>query len=270
MRNFVVNLKENPSTEKPPQFQIDESFTSLVSDSNLRLEEISEQMKFIDDLIQKVSSDSPDISLSEQKIIKILSANSFFKSQDVASVQKMIDSCSNMRVCLEHLRTYSETFISKMERKIRGQKMNPEDFTIDPKRLELEHRKLEQLLQELSELKEEIEKRNFLFSTNSLVECIFSIIFDEFLSIFENIQTLGDRIKEMNKRFSEIKKSLVEFVEHQIYCRKAFASEVYRDFHRFGYNSCSDGENDSSNEEPIVDLRKNLERYLNQIKEIRL
>ncbi len=266
MRNFVVNLKENPSTELP-QFQIHESFMRLLSDSNLRLEEISEQMKVIDSLIQTVSSNSPDISLSEQKIIKILSANSFFKSQDVASVQKMIDSCSNMRVCLEHLRTYSETFISKMEHEISSHKKKPEDFTVDPKRLELEHRTLEELLQELSELNEEIEKRKFLFSTNSLVECIFSIKPDEFLSISEDTQTLEDRIKEMNKRFSEIKKSLVEFVESQIFCRQAFVRDVH---HRGGYNSGSDGENDSKSEEPTGDLRKILLESFEQIRRRRV
>ena len=59
MRNFAIEFKENPSTEKPPPFQIDESFTELLSDSNLRLKEISEQMEVIDVLIHKVSSNSP-------------------------------------------------------------------------------------------------------------------------------------------------------------------------------------------------------------------
>jgi hypothetical protein len=272
MKRFVMEVKENPSTE-PPRFQIDESFTSLVSDSNLKLEEISEQMKFIDDLIQKVSSDSPDISLSEheQKIIKILSANSFFKSQDVASVQKMIDSCPNMRDCLKCLKTYSDQFLSKMGREISRHATNPKDFNVDSEWLELKYQKLEELLQQLSELlNEEIEKGKIYFSTKTFAECIFSINFDEFLSIFKNIQTLGDRIKEMKKRFSEIKKSLVEFVENEISCRQYFASKVYRDCHHFGYNSCSDGEDVSSYEEPIVGLRRELLSSLNQIKEIRV
>jgi hypothetical protein len=233
------------------------------------LEEISEQMKVIDVLIQKVSPDLPDSSISkrEQQIIDILSANSFFRSQDVASVKKMMDFCLNMRVCLEHLRTYSETFISKMEREIRRQKIDPANFTIEPQRFELEHRKLEELLQELSELNEEIEKRNFLFSTNSLVECIFSIKPDEFLSISEDTQTLEDRIKEMNKRFSEIKKSLVEFVESQIFCRQAFVRDVH---HRGGYNSGSDGENDSKSEDPTGNLRKILLESFEQIRRRRV
>ncbi len=255
MKQFVMEVKENPSTELP-QFQINESFTSLVSDSNRKLEEISKQIKFIDDLIQKVSSDSPDILLSEheQKIIKILSANSFFRSQDVASVQKMIDSCPNMQDCLERLGTYSNEFLSKMWREIRAHKMNPELFNVDSAdMLKLEHKKLDELLQELSELNEEIEKGKNYFSTKTFAECIFSINFDEFSSISEDTQTLGDRIKEMNKRFSEIKKSFVEFVENQISCRKDFAREVHREY-----------------EEPIVGLRQNLERSLKQIKEIRV
>ena len=262
-------LAENPFTE-PPRFQIDESFTSLVSDSNRKLEEISKQMKFIDDLIQKVLSDSPDIEIFEQKIIEILSAKSFFRSQDVASVQKMIDSYPNMRDCLERLRTYSNKFLSKMGREISIHASNPELFNVDSDRFKLEHKKLEELLQQLSKLKEEIEKGKIYFSTKSLVECIFSINFDEFSSIFENIQTLEDRIKEMNKRFYEIRKSLVEFVENQIICRKAFVREVHCEAYRCGYNSCSDGENDSSNEESIVDLRRELSSSLNKIKELRV
>jgi hypothetical protein len=271
MREFVMEVKENLSTE-PPRFQIDESFTSLVSDSNRKLEEISKQMKFIDDLIQKVLSDSPDIEIfeHEQKIIEILSAKSFFRSQDVESVQKMIDFCLNMRDCLELLRTYSNEFLSKMRREISIHASNPELFNVDSDRFKLEHKKLEELLQQLSKLKEEIEKGKIYFSTKSLVECIFSINFDEFSSIFENIQTLEDRIKEMNKRFYEIRKSLVEFVENQIICRKAFVREVHCEAYRCGYNSCSDGENDSSNEEPIVGLRRELLSSLNQIKELRV
>lgn len=268
LEEIMRRLAENPSTE-PTQFQIDESFTSLVSDSNLRLEEISKQIKFIDDLIQKVSSDSPDIEIfeHEQQIIDILSANSFFRSKDAASVQKMIDSCLNIRVCLEHLRTYSNEFLSKMTREIRVHKKNPEDFTVDPKWLELEHQKFEQLLQELSELNEEIEKRNFLFSKKSLSECIFFIESDEFPpSIFEDTRMLEDRIKEMNKRFYDIKRSFVEFVENQIDYRKAFVREV----HHGKYDGSSDGENDSNYEEPIVGLRQELEDSLDRIRKIRV
>lgn len=260
-------MAENPSTE-PPRFQIDESFTSLVFDSNRKLEEISKKIEFIDGLIQKVLSDSPDISLSEheKKIIEILSTKSFFRSQDVASVQKMIDSCPNMRDCLERLRTYSNEFLSKMGCKIRIHATNPNEFKVDSDRFKLEHEKLEGLLQQLSKLKEEIEKGKIYFSTKSLVECIF----DEFSSIFENIQTLEDRIKEMNKRFYEIRKSLVEFVDHQIICRQTFVREVHCEVHHCGYNSCSDDEDVSSNKEPIVDLRRELLSSLNQIKELRV
>jgi hypothetical protein len=264
MRNFAIEFKENPSTEKPPPFQIDESFTELLSDSNLRLEEISEQMKFIDDLIQKVSSDLPDILISEreQKIIDILSTKSFFRSQDVASVQKMIDFCLNMRYCLELLRTYSNKFLSKMTHEIHRHKRNPEDFTVDPKRFELEHQKLEELLQELSELKKEIEKKNFPFSTKSLGECIFSIESDEFSSIFQDTRMLENRIKEMNITFCDIKTISVKFVETQIHSRTDFVRSVYSS----NSDDCSDNENDY--DEPAGDLRKELEKFFDQIKHI--
>ena len=273
-----LNIKENTLrlekqmrslTEKSSTclyiFQIDESFMALVSDSNLRLKEISEQMEVIDVLIHKVSSNLPYSSFSEheQKIIEILSAKSFFRSQDVASVQKMIDFCSNMRNCLELLRTYSNKFLSKMTHEIHRHKRNPEDFTVDPKRFKLEHQKLEELLQELSELKEEIEKKNFPFSTKSFGECIFSINPDEFSSISEDTQTLEDRIKEMKKRFSNIKKSLVDFVQiHIDYC-KNFIREINRS--KYDSDCRSDDETDSTYEEPNVDFRKDLERSLNEI-----
>ena len=262
MRNFAIEFKENPSTEKPPPFQIDESFMVLLSNSNLRLEEISEQMKFIDDLIQKVSSNLPYSSFSEQQIIDILSAKSFFRSQDVESVQKMIDFCLNMRCCLELLRTYSNKFLSKMTHEIHRHKRNPEDFTVDPKRFELEHQKLEELLQELSELKKEIEKKKFPFSTKSLGECIFSIESDEFSSIFQDTRMLENRIKEMNITFCDIKTISVKFVETQIHSRTDFVRSVYSS----NSDDCSDNENDY--DEPAGDLRKELEKFFDQIKHI--
>ena len=261
MRKFAIEFKKNPSTEKPPPFQIDESFTELLSNSNLRLEEISKQIEVIDVLIQKVSSNLPYSSFSEheQKIIEILSAKSFFRSQDVASVQKMIDFCLNMRYCLELLRTYSNEFLSMMTHEIHRHKRKLEDFTVDPKRFKLEHQKLEELLQELSELKEEIEKKNFPFSTKSLGECIFSIKSDEFSSISEDTRMLEDRIREMNRRFCDIKTISVKFVETQIHSRTDFVRSVYSD-------DCSDNENDY--DEPAEDLRKELENFFNEIKHI--
>jgi hypothetical protein len=263
MRDFVIKFKEEPSI-KPPPFQIDESFMVLLSNSNLRLEEISEQMKFIDDLIQKVSSDSPDISISEreQKIIDILSAKSFFRSQDVESVQKMIDFCLNMRDCLKLLRTYSNEFLSKMKQKIMIHKRKSEDFTVDPKRFELEHQKLEELFQELSELKKEIEKKNFPFSTKSLGKCIFSIESNEFSSISEDTRMLEDRIREMNRTFCDIKTISVKFVETQINYRKDFVHSV----HSSNYDDCSDGENDSNDDESA----RELEKFFDNIKHIRV
>ena len=264
MRNFAIEFKKNPSTEKPPPFQIDESFMVLLSNSNLRLEEISKQMEVIDVLIQKVSSDLPDSSFSkhEQQIIDILSAKSFFRSQDVASVQKMIDFCLNMRYCLELLRTYSNEFLSMMMHKIMIYKRKPEDFTVDPKRFELEKQKLEELLQELSELKEEIEEKNFPFSTKSLSEYIF-IESDDFSSyIIECTQQLEVRIKEMNITFCDIKTIIVDFVETQINYRKDFVRSV----NSSNSDNCSDGENDY--DEPAIVLRKQLENFFDQIKHI--
>jgi hypothetical protein len=263
MKCLTIDFRLNPSI-KPPLFQIDESFMVLLSNSNLRLEEISKQIEVIDVLIHKVSSNLPYSSFSEheQKIIEILSAKSFFRSQDVASIQKMIDFCLNMRYCLELLRTYSNEFLSKMTHEIHRHKRNPEDFTVDPKWFELEHPKLEELLQELSELKEEIEEKNFPFSTKSLGEFIFSINPDEFSSISEDMRMLEDRIKEMNITFCDIKTISVKFVETQIHSRTDFVRSVYSS----NSDDCSDNENDY--DEPAEDLRKELENFFNKIKHI--
>ena len=109
--SFVIKFLSNPSTEpppepppEPPQFQIDESFLQFLSTQKPILEEISKQISFIDKLIQNIN-DSSDISESEQRIIDILSAKSFLRSQVVASVQIMINFCSKMRDCLEVLGT---------------------------------------------------------------------------------------------------------------------------------------------------------------------
>jgi hypothetical protein len=266
MRNFAIEFKKNPSI-KPPPFQIDESFMVLLSNSNLRLEEISKQIEVIDVLIQKVSFNLPYSSFSEheKQIINILSAKSFFRSQDVASVQKMIDFCLNMRYCLELLRTYSNKFLSIMMHKIRIHKRNPKDFTVDSERFELEHQKLEELLQELSELKEEIEEKNFPFSTKSLGEFIFSIESDEFSSyIIECTQQLEVRIKEMNGTFCNIKTISVKFVETQINYRKDFVRSV----NSRNYDGCSGEENDSNYYEPAGYPRKQLENFFDQIKHI--
>lgn len=263
MRSFAIDFRSNPS-RKPPPFQIDESFTELLSVSKPRLEEISEQMKFIDEFIKKVSSDSPDISISERekKIIEILSAKSFFRSQDVASVQKMIDFCSNMREYLEHLKSYLNTFLSNMAHEIRIHNRN-QDFNVDSKMFELEHKNLNDFLQELSKLNEEIEKSNFLFSKKTLFQCIFFIEFDEFSSIFECTQQLKIRIKKVNGTFYTIKKSFVEFFETQINYRKDFVYEV----HSRDCGDSSDNENDSNRVyEPTRGLRERLEKFLNQIK----
>jgi hypothetical protein len=269
MRDFAIEFKENSDTQPPPlHFQIDKSFIEILSVSTPRLEELSKRMKFIDGLIQKVSPDLPDSSISEreQKIIDILSANSFFRSQDIESVQKMIDSGSNMRDCLELLRTYSNKFLFKMAHEISRQEMNQGDFTVEPKRLELEHQKLEQLLQELSKLNEEIEKRKIPFSTTSLVKCIF-IESDKFPpSISEDTRMLEDRIKEMNQRFCDTKNLFVEFVQSQIDCRDALVRKVHSSY----YDGSSDGENDSNYEEPTGNLRGNLKRSLDQIRSTRV
>lgn len=275
MREFMENFKQDPSTEHP-QFQIHESFMSLLSDSNLRLEEISKKITFIDGLIEKVSPDSqeiqnvsldlPKIEISEheQKIIDILSANSFFRSQDVESVQTMINFCLNTRICLDdYLIPYLNEFRRVMRNEIFKQEKQT-DFTIDSKALE--DQQLEQFLQELSELKEEIEKRKIpFFSITSLAEFIFSINPADFLSISEDTRRLENIIKDMKKIFSIKKESFVEFVQSHIDRCDSLVHKSHLGDSGYG----SDDERPSY-EYPVKQHRGNLKSFLDQIKDTRV
>lgn len=265
MKEFMIKFEQDPSTEPPP-FQIEESFKVLLSNSKLKFQEISKQIEFINGLIQKVSSDSPDSSISkrEQLFIDILSAYSFFRSKDVASVPTMIDFCLNMRVCLEHLITYLTKFRSTMRNEIIRQHMKPTEFTIDPNALK--DQQLEEFLQNLSKLRNEIEERKIpFFSTTSLVEFIFSINPADFLSISEDTRRLEDRIKEMNQIFYIKKESFVEFIEGWInHCDRLVCKS---------HSSDSGGRSDDDNphyEDPVEEHRGNLKRSLEQIKRTRV
>ena len=265
MKEFMIKFEQDPSTEPPP-FQIEESFKVLLSNSKLKFQEISKQIEFINGLIQNVSSDLPDSSISkhEQIFIDILSAYSFFRSKDVASVPTMIEFCLNMRVCLEHLITYLTKFRSAMRNEIIRHGKKPTDFTIDPK--ELKDQQLEEFLQNLSKLRNEIEERKIpFFSTTSLVEFIFSINPADFLSISEDTRRLEDRIKEINQIFYIKKKSFVEFVEGWInHCDRLVCKS---------HSSDSGGRSDDDNpryEDPVEEHGGNLKRSLEQIRSTRV
>lgn len=261
MKEFMIKFEQDPSTEPPP-FQIEESFKVLLSNSKLKFQEISKQIEFINGLIQNVSSDLPDSSISEHEkiFIHILSAYSFFRSKDVASVPTMIEFCLNVRVCLEHLITYLNKFRSAMRNEIIRQHMKPIEFTIDPNALK--DQQLEEFLQNLSKLRNEIEERKIpFFSTTSLVEFIFSINPADFLSISEDTRRLEDRIKEINQIFYIKKKSFVEFVEGWINRCDSLVCK--------SHSSDSGGRSDDDNphyEDPVEEHRGNLKRSLEQIK----
>lgn len=265
MREFMKNFKQDPSTELP-QFQIEESFKVLLSNSNLKFQKISEKITFIDGLIKKVSPDSQNSSISEQEqfFIDILSAYSFFRSKDVESVQTMINFCLNTRICLDdYLIPYLNEFRRVMRNEIFKQEKQT-DFTIDSKALE--DQQLEQFLQELSELKEEIEKRKIpFFSITSLAEFIFSINHADFLSISEDTRRLEDTIKKMKKIFCIKKESFVEFVQSCI----DRCDTLVRYSHLGDFGGRSDDEN-SGYEDPVEEHRRNLEESLKQIRRTRV
>jgi hypothetical protein len=276
MKEFMIKFEQDPSTELHP-FQIEESFMSLLSDSKREFQEISEQIEFINGLskkvspdsqeIQNVSSDLPKIEISKQEqfFIDILSAYSFFRSNDVESVQRMINFCSNTRVCLEHLITYLNKFRSVMRNEINRQGKQP-DFTIDPEVFESKHQQLEQFLQDLSKLIIEIEERKIpFFSITSLAEFIFSINPADFLSISEHTRRLENIIKDMKKIFCIKKESFVKFVQSHI-------DRCYN-LVRYSHSGDSGGRSDDENpryEDPVEEHRGNLEESLEQIRRTRV
>ena len=273
MREFMIKVERDPFTELHP-FQIDESFRVLLSNSKLKFQEISEQIEFINGLIQKVSSDSQEIqnvssdlpkieiSKQEQFFIDILSAYSFFRSQDVASVPTMI----NFQICLDdYFIPYLTKFRFVMRNEIirQGKQTN---FTIDPEVLESKHQQLEQFLQDLSKLIIEIEERKIpFFSIISLAEFIFSINPADFLSISEDTRRLEDTIKKMKKIFCIKKESFVEFVQSYIdHCDNLVHYSHSSDS---GYGS---DDKRSNYEYPVEQPRENLKRFLEQIKDTRV
>ena len=284
MSSFVIDFLSNPSTEPPPeapQFQFDESFLQFLSTQKPILEEISEQISFIDKLIQKISSNSSDISESEQRIIDILSSKSFLRSQVVASVQIMINFCSKMRDCLEVLGTYSEQIISQMNQVITGElckkKRYLDEFEINSMGLKLQHQNLNELSQELSELQGKIDEMETSFSEKYSIACLFmeSDKSDEFSSVSERTRKLDIEIEQMKLRFHEVKEIFVEkFVQPKFNYLYDFVTKVRNDEY---LNSVGESENMSDHiffwdnySEPAKDLRKRLEDSLNRIKHIRV
>jgi hypothetical protein len=288
MGSFVMDCLSKSSTEQSPespQFQLDESFLQFISNKKPILEKISEQISFIGVLIEKISSNSSDILKSEQRIINILSAKSFLRSQVVGSVQIMIDLCSNMRDCLPVLVTYSEQIMSQMGREIKF-KYNPNlylylkdflnEFRIDSIGLKLQHQNLNELLQALSELTGNIDEMKTSFSEKYSIECLFMEYdeSDEFSSVFERTQKLNSEIEEMKRRFYEVKEFFLNFVQSKFNFLYDFVKGVRNDEYQY---SVGDSENVSDDKffwdnysEPAGELRQRLEYSLNRIKDRRV
>ena len=287
MESFVMDCLSKSLTEQPPEspkLKFDESFLIFLSTQKQILEKIS----FIDKLILKISSNSSDISISEQRIINILSAKSFLRSQVVGSVQIMIELClcSNMRDCLKVLVTYSEQIMSQMKREIElkyrkndwylslNEYLN--EFRIDSTGLELQHKKLNELLQGLSELTGNIDEMKTSFSEKYSIECLFMEYdeSDEFSSVSERTQKLNSEIEQIKLKFHEVKDYLVNFVQPKFDFLYDFVKTVTNDEYR---NSVSDSENVSDHKffwdnylEPAGELRQRLEYSLNRIKHRRV
>lgn len=306
--SFEKEFESNPSTHPAP-FQIEKSFTDFLSASNLRLKKISEQMKVIDELIQKISSmtfidelihkilsmtfidelirkssdieaerksegiikiyipekETIEISKLEQRIIEILSAKSFFESQVVASVQRMIDFGSNMKDCFQLLETYSNKFISSisMVHYMEKYKKNPNDFKLNSKYLQSKN--LDKLLKGLSEIKGKIEMTKSFFSEELLFKLLFTQQSDDFSFVFEYTK-LELQIKQMNQIFKTVME-YIKFGQAKFDNCKDFVDEVKsdeRDRCRRLFGSSS------TFVEPVEELRKKLEDSLDKIARIRV
>ncbi len=212
MSSFAIEFLSVPSTERP-QFQIDESFIELLSTSKPRLEEISKQMKFIDELIEKISSNSSDIKISEpeQRIIEILSTKSFLRSQVVASVQRMVNLGQDIITCLRLLEKYSNDFFEGIDD---DDFEDPTDFQLDPEMMRSFFEKSAEYVQELTELQKKIEERKELFTKIFSIENLFSVP-DDLLSLSESIQQLETELEQKTLDFRKFRETVCTFVEEQ-------------------------------------------------------
>ena len=276
----------------------------------MRFEKNFEQMKIIDELIQKISSmtfidelihkilsmtfidelirkssdieaerksegiikiyipekETIEISKLEQRIIEILSAKSFFESQVVASVQRMIDFGSNMKDCFQLLETYSKEFIPSMVHYMDKYERNPNDFKLNSKNLELQHNNLDKLLKGLSEIKEKIEMMKSFFSEEFLFKLLFTQQSDDFSFVFEYTK-LEFQIKEMNQIFKTVIEYIVKFGQAKFDNCKDFVDKVKSDER----DRCKKISGSSSTfVEPVKELRKKLEDSLDKIARIRV
>lgn len=221
----IADCLSNGSDVGDSSFQVPASFFERLSEEKPRLEQISKQISIIKELIQNVSpSVSTALSEFEQQIISIMNVKSFFESQTVESVQRMINVCSSMRECLNILGIYSEEIKKEMRFNIQKQK-NLSDFEIDPQPLWSNSDALNKVSQELADFKQKIDEIIKSFLEKYTVEYLFSESAD-FSPFFEFMRSFDDEIKRETANFSTTKSILVRFVNDEFYFRKDFVDQV--------------------------------------------
>jgi len=269
LTNLMADSLSNDSVVQS-SFQIPESFSQHLSNVKPKLEQLSEQISLITELIHNVSpSVSTALSELETKICYIMRFKSFLNSRAVASVQIMINICSNMCECLEHLGIYSRKINEEMSEEINKRAENPSDFDIDPVRLLSNTNNLNEVSQELAGLKQKIDEITASFSEKYSIESLFSESAD-FSSFFEFMRLLEPEIERITTKFSTNKKIFVKFVEDEFHFRKRFVETVYfDDREEFVGNSDDQCDYDAFNrnyEEPAGASRANLEDMLKRLK----
>lgn len=248
LTNSMADVLSNVSGV-PSSFQIPVSFSEHLSDVKPKLEELSKQKSSIEQLIHNVSpSVSTALSEFEQRIISILNVKSFFESQTVASVQRMINVCSSMRECLNILGIYSEEIKREMSGEIKKRAKKLADFDIDSQRLRSNSDALNQLSQELADFKQKIDEIIKSFSEKYTVESLFSESAD-FSLFFEFMRSFDDEIQKVTANFSTTKSILVTFVNDEFYFRKNFVDKVY-------YDDCQEYVGSSSEQRDYDDFHR--------------
>ena len=229
LTNLIADCLSDGSDVGNSSFQVPASFFERLSEEKPKLEQISKRISIIKKLIQNVSpSVSTALSELEQQIISILNVKSFFKSQTVASVQRMINVCSSMCECFDILEIYSREIKNKMSEEIKKLAQNPTDFDINSQRLRSNSDALNQLSQELADFKQKIDEIMKSFSEKYTVEFLFSESAD-FSPFFEFMRSFDDKIQRVTANFSTTKSILIRFVNDEFYFRKNFVDKVYNE-----------------------------------------
>ena len=201
----------------PVLIPVNPDFEKHLSEVKPILESLSRQISFIEELIQKVSTDLEfsKLEVLEQGMIMILLAKSFLESRAVATIQRMINLGQNIRECLMFLEKYSEDFFKELDiDDFKKNRKDSTDFQLDSGTMRSFFETSAEYVQELTELQTKIEEIKALFSEIYSIESLFSVP-DNLLSLSKSIQQLEAKLEQKTLDFRKFRETVVKFVEEQ-------------------------------------------------------